>query len=341
MHYDMLVNHPTPNAVAYKQGWGLPVEEKNEKLLTRLCDYFINRLTKEKIGQTGQIWNTNIALQKDIIDELQNRNIDSLHDKLRFLFSSQLTHGTCQGTSTYEHFKNSKEVCDRNAAVIFDKLISTLESCEVIPMFSPEQYYFNTIYNKYLSADPDILLDMLARKYNFDISAPKFSGNLFGLQTKYGLYCERDFMSLGLALMIREKFSDDNIKICEIGGGVGHLAYYLNKLGFKDISIVDLPTISVSQMYFLGTNMEDEVKFLAPYEFTESYDLVVNVDSLPEMSYNESIEYLNHINRNVKHFIHANHETDLKIKPHCTMKRTMRQSFWFRRGYVIEEYTNE
>jgi len=338
MLFDLMVSHPV-NVGKYTTGWGKALETQDDELLNRICDYFIDRLKSENVSYENSVWFANVARQQKIIDALLNKDFRFLHLTLKNLFSSPLTHGTAQGDEHYQMLVNNQSTQNSYAHVYYDKLITLMEMTGIVPMFSPEEYYFVKRFDRHFEVLPEYYLDTLMKKYEFDVSAPKYSGNLFGLSTSYGLYNERDFMSLGVALLIRERYDNKEIKICEIGGGVGHLAYYLTKLGFKNITIVDLPTISVSQMYFLSVNQKEKVDLIAPKAFTGEYDLVVNVDSMTEMNETSAREYCDAMKRNTKNFMSINHETNpFTVASVCNMKRISRHPFWLRKGYVFEEY---
>lgn len=342
MLYDLMSNHPM-NVGNYTIGWGKGPEKRDDVLLNSICDYFIKRIESEPVSYENSVWYDNVGRQSQIINALKNRNIDILHDTLKNLFSSTLTHGTAQGDDHYNQLVNNQSMQRNFCQLTYDKLITLLEMFDIIPYFSPEEYYYVKRFDNYFKLSPDELLEYVEKKFNFDISAPKYSGNLIGLQTKYGLYNERDFMSMCIALLISQKFPDKNIKICEIGGGVGHLAYYLYKLGYKNVTIVDLPTISVSQMYFLSTNLDDNsVDLIAPKDFTGEYDVVINVDSMTEMNIDSAKEYCSKMKDKTGYFVSINHETNpFRVKDVCEMKNISRHPFWLRKGYVFEEYINE
>jgi hypothetical protein len=339
MLYDLMISHPM-NVGNYNIGWGKALEEKNDEFLNSICEYFNERLKNEPVSYENSVWYSNVERQKSIIDALINKDLNYLHDTLKNLFSSPLTHGTAQGDEHYNMLVDNTDVQKQYAQVYYDKLITLMEMNSIIPIFSPEEYYYVKRFDKYFNISPEAFLKELSTRFEFDVSAPKYSGNLFGLDTKYGLYNERDFMSLGVALMVKERFDDKNINICEIGGGVGHLAFYLHRLGYKNISIVDLPTISVSQMYFLSVNLDDNnVQLISPQQFTGKYDLVLNVDSMTEMNIESAKEYCDKMENETQNFISINHETNpFTVNQICNMRRISRHPFWLRKGYVFEEY---
>jgi len=345
MILDLSVFHPVTveDVKRLSQGWGIPTPTRDDDLLNRICDYFESRMKEESVYSDCRIWDNNVQRHKNIVSDLKERDLRELHNTFRNIFSSPLTHGTGAGDKYYNTLVKNELYRYGVVCLIFDKLLSIMESTGLQRTFNQEEYFYvPQYYDIHMNTHPDVFLKRLQERYG-DLTAPKYSGGQFGLVTKYGLYSDRDFISLGLALMIDDKYKDRNISICEIGGGIGHLAYYLHKLGFKNISIVDLPTISVSQMYFLETNLgKNDIKLLSPLHFDGKYDLVLNVDSLIEMNIETAKDYIKFIKANAGYFISVNSETDepgfFKVSDICDMERVSRNLFWFRRGYVIEEY---
>ena len=126
------------------------------------------------------------------------------------------------------------------------------------------------------------------------------------------------------------------------GGGVGHLTYWLNKLGFTDITYVDLPTVTISAMYFLETNGITDTKFVSTEDFDGKFDLVINVDGLTQYSKMAAENYMSKIEAGTKHFMSVNREFDeFRVSDICGMRRISRNQFWLRRGYVEEDYVPE
>lgn len=338
MRFDLLRNHPMETG-NYKLGWGQSVDYRDEELLESICDYFDKRVELDPISFENSVWFTNVERQKPIIELLKYRDLNALHHIFKNMFSTALTHGTAQGDIQTEQFKSNLAFTTKVVHCAYDRLVSLMEMFDLVPMFSPEEYSFNNRFDSFFNVTPDKYLASLMEKFNVDLSAPKYSGELVGLNTKYGLYNERDIIAIGIALLIHQKFPNKKLKICEIGGGAGHLAYYLHKLGYEDISIVDLPTISISQMYFLSVNIgKDKIKLLAPQEFTGEYDIVINVDSMTEMSIESAKEYCEKM-KDDTYFLSINHEANaFTVAQICEMERISRNPFWLRRGYVIEEF---
>ena len=329
-------------------GWGPTNQVRDDELLNEICDYFNKRIETEILAREESEWNDIMRIQGDVIDALKSRNLDYLHESLKNIFSSTITHGTTQGKAHTESLMRLDERTLKleHGLYVYDKLLDVMEFAGLITTYSPEQYVWVKTYDSLL-IDPDKHLEQLMNYYNLDLTPPKSQGMLFGINTKFGVYSIKDMHAIGLALMMHQKFPDNkqDLKVCEIGGGAGQFAYYMNKIGFTNYSIVDLPTISVSQMYFLGSNIgRGKVNFLPPAKFDGDYDVVINVDSMPEMAEESAREYIEKISKNARYFLSINQERrDFTVHDLCKdyrMHQISRNPFWFRKGYVIEEYMN-
>lgn len=339
-------NHFYESGFNYKEGWGKPIQKCDEGLLTDICDYFFARMLKENIinGADPITWAPIITTHKDYGMALIDKKLQELHETLRNMCNSPLTRGIFGGDLLYDFYKKNKYERTMFVFGVFDKLVSIAESIGLIPCFNPEDPVFKTLMYK----RPEFFLDLIAKAYSFDITAPKYAGDNLGIETEYGLYSQRDMFALHLALTVADKYEDKNIRICEIGGGVGHLAFYLHRLGYRNLTIVDLPTISTLQMYFLGTNLSryNGITFMPTGEFTGDYDLVINADSFIEMSRESATQYLDLIKKNAKHLISLNQETGphqfgeagFRVCDITDMPRIVRNMSWIRKGWVYEEY---
>jgi hypothetical protein len=148
-------------------------------------------------------------------------------------------------------------------------------------------------------------------------------------------------MALGIALRISETYwNKKEIKIANVGGGVGYLEYYLHKMGYKNLTMIDLPTVSTSAKFFLDTNLPDHnVSLISPEEFDGNYDLGINCDGLTQFGRANAEEYAKKISKNAKHFLSINREIDeFRVSEIMDMQRISRNPFWYRKGYVEEDY---
>jgi putative sugar O-methyltransferase len=151
----------------------------------------------------------------------------------------------------------------------------------------------------------------------------------------------------------------DNPSVLEIGGGLGRTAFYARQLGITDYTIVDLPLSSLSQGNFLGRvlgpeqvavlgepeiNEESRTKLVSPAAFLGSqrrYDLVVNIDSMTEMSREVATAYIRHISANADRFLSINHESNPFTVRELLLEQKLarpvpRTPYPMRDGYVEE-----
>ena len=339
----LMINHP-PAEGNYVSGWGKPFSKRDDKILNDLCDYFIERTKKENLLSDSIIWDSIVPGHEEVIKYLLKRDLDKLHLYMQNMFKMPITNGTAQGDRYYNLLiRNEDDIQQHVAFSIYDKLLTLMEATGLIPMFSPEEFAKKNDFLRFYAISVDKYIEML--EYNndgCDLSAPKYQGTHFGLQSEsHGLYSDRDIMSLGVAIRIAERYWDKkDISIIEVGAGVGHLAYYLYKLGFKNLTLVEIPTVAVSAKYFLDTNLEGHnIKIISPEEFTGKADLVINIDGLTEYNLEVAKSYVDKISKNSKHFYSVNREIDpFKVCDITPMNRVTRVPFWFRRGYVEEEF---
>lgn len=140
----------------------------------------------------------------------------------------------------------------------------------------------------------------------------------------------------------------------EIGAGLGRVAFFASKLGIKNYTIIDIPLTSLAQSYFLGTVLGDEaislfgeeergIRILPPSAFldgTETYDLILNADSFPEIDLETSGRYVQAIARRSKQFLSINHEGGgVPVRFQFQTPPTYRFPYWLRRGYIEELFS--
>lgn len=196
----------------------------------------------------------------------------------------------------------------------------------------------------------------------FRINLPLFIGGRTDLKTEYGIITDRHCHYLWVLKRIMELCPDRNTAIIEIGAGMGILAYYLDKEGYKDYTIIDLAYSNLMQSYFIASNLPERELILsgdAQYPFSLQYKkkikilhasdfvnvpenrfgLMVNIDGLTEMVMTEAEKYCN--SNCAPLLLSINHETNNYriIEIQKQVKRLVyRYPFWIRKGYVEELY---
>lgn len=338
----LMINHP-PVEGGCEFGWGKPYDKRDDKFLLSLCDYFVERIEKESLETGSVVWGSIVPTHAEFIELLKNKDCEKLHEYLRFMFTKPLTFGLAQGEFFYNRLKKNEDDIQKNTGfAVYDKFLSLLEAVSVIPAFSPEHYQASNEWLKYYSVSMDQYLDELEAHVDCKIRAPEYQGEHFGLQTeKHGLFSDRDIMALGVAIRIMESYwKNKNITICDVGSGLGYLPFYLKQLGFNNITHIDIPTITVAAKYFMKTNMPDfNLQYITPNEFDGKYDLVVNFDGLSTYNRKDAEDYANKISENAGHFLSINREIDdFRVCDIMNMNRISRNPFWYRRGYIEEDY---
>lgn len=302
---------------------------------------------------------------REFEDILQDGDPQVLARHLSEFYSRPIAHGIVQGEDATKERANNPEIAAFVAAMFMDTLSSLAEAVGVLPVECAEQ---NGRYGENIFKDPDDLIDRIGAAIGVDVVPPAVAGKMFGLQTKRGLVQVRDLYAVWAALRIRDLTRDIEFpSVCEIGGGLGGVAYFAHELGIRNYVIFDLPNISVLQGYCLirslpGTHIilegEDDpggaaVRILPAGRFGHNarYNLVFNQDSLPEMHPSISVDYLRKARATADFFLSINQEAEAPqigrgrqtvvqnvVAQAGGYQRLYRFPHWLRRGYVEEFY---
>jgi hypothetical protein len=205
------------------------------------------------------------------------------------------------------------------------------------------------------SMDIELLLSNIEKKIGAKVEFPNPFPNELGVNTSRGVVGYRAIQALYQAWRLSVLSKQYGKKIIEIGGGLGRTAFFANRFGLNDYTIVDLPLGIVAQAAFLSCVLGDDaislpgekykvgsIKMETPKSFTSDstcFDIVINVDSMPEMDLKQANDYVNEISARSKIFLSINHEAgsfkvvDLNGISSIT---PYRQPYFLRRGYVEE-----
>ena len=275
--------------------------------------------------------------------------------------------GITQGNHEHQRIVADESYRDFLALMTKDKLVSLAEGVGSLAVENPEQ----GSYGVNLHVDPDELVVGISRRLGIDIAPPDIDGGLFKLKTNHGLFGERDANAIFTAwILMRAAKALNATRICEIGAGSGRVAYWAHRLGLTSHTIIDLPHVNVVQGYYL-LKAEPEARIVLYGEEAKAgaevtiwpnhaldelpsaeFDLVLNQDSMPEMSSATVRDYLEWIRRSCRGaFLSINHES----KPvyahgltHVSVPEAVdaaggltlrdRYPYWLRKGYVVELY---
>jgi hypothetical protein len=241
---------------------------------------------------------------------------------------------------------------------LHDALVSLAEAVGASRMFYPET---TPGYHYELHGEPgnvDRILDEIEGTLAAPIRFPNpYPGELGLLTSNRGVASFRAIQALYQACRLRQLSRGQyDVRVLEIGAGLGRTAYFAQALGMSDYTIVDIPLTNAAQGYFLGRTLgpanvvlfdEDSRKqatrVLPPASLegmTETFDMVLNVDSFTEMSLETMNAYWRFCRSNADSLLSINHE----INPHRVRElylsdpsvQVSRFPYWMRRGYVEE-----
>ena len=145
-------------------------------------------------------------------------------------------------------------------------------------------------------------------------------------------------------------------------------AYHARNFNIKDYTIVDLSLVTLSQSFFLANTIGkdniiigDEIKQLDINDIKikekikliqssnlelipDNIDLILNCDSITEMSNEHAEIYIKIASNKSKYFLSLNHEGNIShvydLFKNTPFKRIYRVPTWYRNGYVEELYVN-
>ncbi len=237
----------------------------------------------------------------------------------------------------------------------FDCLVCLAEAIGATRLYNPESCPPSS------KTQVDVIIKQIEDKLGRALSFPNIFQNEPGLWTCRGIASYRAPQAIYQAWKIKQLVKDiPHPRILEIGAGLGRTAYYASQLfDIKDYTIMDLPFTALSSSYFLmrtlgenrvvlsgedSSKASDCIKIIAPDEFLtslESYDLILNVDSLTEMDPKIALNYWKKIQVSTSIFLSINHESNPFtvqefIDSSDLVLSNDRTPFWMRQGYVEE-----
>jgi hypothetical protein len=149
----------------------------------------------------------------------------------------------------------------------------------------------------------------------------------FGIKTSRGIIVHRTSMALYQAYRLQAVSSlVGGRRVLEIGPGNGRCAYYAGSIGFTDYTTIDLPMGIVGQACFLAATIgpdkiwmvgdpvseqKGRVRLMPPHFLDgckERFDIVLNADSLTEMSPDQAISYVKFAKDHSRALVSINHE---------------------------------
>jgi putative sugar O-methyltransferase len=261
----------------------------------------------------------------------------------------------------YNQIKDESHI----ALSYFDKAVSLAEAMGCLQYENPEQGRWGE--NLYRNADE--IFDAIEKEFGAPITPPQHTTGVFGIQTSRGVFHYRHLNALYAAWRIRRMLSSPADAVCEYGGGLGTIPYFLRVLGILDYTIYDIPISNVFAGHFLMNSLSPEdvvlygekggantIKVLPYWECRGAPDkcfgVTINQDSFPEIDETMVRVYLSEIQRTTRDiFISINQEGEAPIPVggrNLNISRLMnsfplfyrlhRSRYWIREGYVEEVY---
>lgn len=311
--------------------------------------------TREHQSSEADLWMLNENNQKYFLSLLQENDPVKLAQYLCNMNRKDATIGTVQGDIEYNRIIRDSKYRSFLALMAKDKLVSLAEALGVLPVENPEQGK----YGGHLYTDAAELAQKISNVIGIDIVPPPIDGGLLKIIAGNALFNERDCNAIYTAHMIRAANN-----ICEIGGGAGRVAYWCNRFGVSNYTMIDLPRINVIQGFYLLKSLpgcvslfgepERAIKILPCHSLpTDKYDLVINQDSFPEIGKETVLSYLAWIRLNTNNFLSINHESKTPYNggQHISVSELVKETgginlkqrypYWLRKGYVMEWYQVE
>lgn len=312
---------------------------------------------------TPSMWDEHEAFRAPFLNALEAEDLPVLRAAFEDLFGGNLLDGMSHGSSLFGNEDRNPYKPGFVALRTVDCLLSLSEAVgeDPVPNFAQTTL---VRYRESLRHDLGATLDRVQNRLGFSLEMPAI-GRPYVCRLGSRATAPDILRHAYVAQRMKEMGYGPNSRVLEIGGGFGMLALCARRAGIGNFTIVDLPFVNAIQMGYLGTALspaevsgagEDAapVQLLPPDSIDampdDSFDLVVNCDSLPEMGPDTAAGYLRHIRRLAPRFLSINQEAQ---KVHggqaqnrvCALAETVggfhrqaRYRHWMEQGYVEEVY---
>lgn len=330
-------------------------------------------VTKSNLGhgraaEKDDLWTGLIVGQlQPMVDALESGSEEIVADFLRLFGGEYMWFG---GISTGRDGLNHWDLNETQIAHTYiDQLVSFAEALDCLPVENPS-LGLRGRWGQNIAYDADYLVGLVENKLGIRLLPPFGSMTVAGIPTAGGPLHYRHVNACYAAARIRD-IVEKPTAVCEYGGGMGLVAYYLWQFGFRDITLLDIPLTNILSANFLmdalgpeNVSLEgeaarpDQVKIRSSAlasRWTEgrTYGISVNQDSFPEIAMPIVEGFFDVIARTTEgYFFSINQEGQTKIQDdidHLDVprileprahkyRRLFRYPNWIRRGYVDELY---
>jgi hypothetical protein len=358
LRHPLIIENVTPKRSTVYSGASATAEPE---LLERICRAF-DRAARDSTAEYGPLWGMLVTSRHgDIVRMANAGQARELGAYLSELGRQPVAFGFFGSPESHVAAETNPLSNAAGATVIFDRILSLAEALGCIYVENPEQGIWGEIAN----ADADDLLGRIAATLGINDLRPPVGG-FWGLPTRFGPMNVRTIYALYAASRISAiRRTYDLRGVTEIGGGAGLAAHYCLAMGVAPYKIVDLPTVGAVQAYALrdekglelyGEDRADaRIELVPPWEFAAppsgQYELLFNMDSLPEIETDAAVGYLKGAREmGYRYLLSINQESGGKVGEWSQGKvsslaesaggytRLHRNRDWMRPGYVEELY---
>ena len=321
------------------------VEDDHGALVERIIAAYA--LSVDATQQSDSFWdNAFFKRKREVHDALMTKDRVVVAEMLRNPGQTELFHGFETLTRSLAHRANYGGRDAHLDLMLLSEAIG-VERCR-----NPEYGQATAL------PDVELLLQSLDDILGFSLQFPNPFAGEFGLATSRGVASHRAIQAIFQAWRIAELLdAQPGARVLEIGAGLGRTAYFATRFGVSDYTIIDIPLSNVAQATFLGRALGPDairlfgedgsgVRILPPPVFLEgddTYDLVVNVDSLTELAPDVARSYAEAIRARAALFLSINREdqpfTVRELFNQIGLTAASRAPYWMRRGYVEEVFS--
>ncbi len=305
----------------------------------------------------------------DMLGLIRDANAPALASYLQALPRQGGGHGYFQGKAAWQALSDNPAQQRERAIWLADHLAGFAESQGLLRERCPEQGEWSA---PAFQSVPQLCAE-LEQAIGMPVTLPELFDGLFALEPEQAPCHLRSLMPAYALDQLRRFFAVHDgrtvaqLRVAEIGAGVGHTAYLAAHLGMARYSIFDLPEINVAQGYFLMASVgADKVRLLGEpagpalevlppwaYEQTlqQGFDAVLNIDSMPEIAQDATRHYLHGMSGCADYFFSLNQEAPrpdpvqgqrasvrAMVEAHTDYAPLQRHRNWLRAGYVDEVF---
>lgn len=328
----------------------------------RILNAYEHAVKPSDDAENEDLWTGISRSQTEFSRVMETRDPKILAHYLCNMSRMDVTRGISQGDREFQHLKRSPLYRRRISLMAKDKLIALAEAVGAIAVENPEQGDFGVSVHLGISE----LARLISDQIGVEVIPPGIDGGLFKVGEGMIWFGERDCNAIYTAWLIHQTLRGREKRVCEIGGGTGRVAYWLNRMGDHQCVVYDLPQAGVAQGFYLIKALGDDAVSLQGEEDgaasvslrpstalkRENFSLVLNQDSFPEIHEEIVKDYLRWIAGVAPTFLSINHESrprssvpgvrqisvgDL-VRDVGGLELESRSRYWLRNGYVVEAY---